>query len=281
MSVQRPPDSQLNSVLPRLFEHLAGAPDGTVSLGPDDLPDVTVALLEYLVGCGLADVDEPAKSVICAGCEQACPMPITFRQRPSDQSDHSFVACDKRTDIGLIPLAPVRLRRWRLSIEHVARVLAALLKTDGKPAHIPGRRSWRLGEVAAGSSRIPATLAPITEEAAHEFGLNSFFMDRTVRRPCLACVSIRCSSFGMAAWEFEWKPCKTRSRVGWVILASRVKSALNVAMSFYSTTSLRAAVCFLIQTLILRTKTYFSISTTVPDKPFRSINCARPSELER
>jgi hypothetical protein len=154
-----------------LIERLAGASNARVSFGVDDFPDADLTFMEYLAGCGLADPDEPATGVICEGCEQACPMPITFRQEPAGRSKQCFVVCDKRTDIGLVPVDPVRLRRWRLSTEQVAGALAALLKTDGKSECIGGSRSWSLGEFAAGSSRIPVTLAATAEEAAHGFGL--------------------------------------------------------------------------------------------------------------
>jgi hypothetical protein len=68
----------------------------------------------------------PADVVTCPGCEEDCTMPVETAITRGGQL-RAFVVCDKRDDVGRVPVAPDLIEQWRCSPERLADVLARLL----------------------------------------------------------------------------------------------------------------------------------------------------------
>lgn len=149
-------DAQLDVLLRDLAQRLAGAGDGEVLIRRDDLPGAEDWAWEALGTAGFLMLDEPAQAVICDGCDQGCAMAVE-RAAGRDGETAAFVVCDRRDDIGRVPVDLDRLRQWRLSMDQVARILATLLRTDGRTRELP-EAGRMVGALTRGSDRIDVAL---------------------------------------------------------------------------------------------------------------------------
>jgi len=116
----------------------------------------------------------PAHSAICPGCERACTMPVHVIPNPP-HVPNAFVACDKREDIGRVPVSIAALERWQTSGGALAQAIARLLGFDQPVQTASSGHSWIIGvlkgnkhsrhvtlssngalELAVGSLNVPA-----------------------------------------------------------------------------------------------------------------------------
>ena len=87
--------------------------NGTVSW--EQVREWPKGALEIFLNTGWIKPKEPAKSVVCPGCEENCFMPVNvYPTEKGKPFRPSVVACDKRDDIGLVKIAPERLQQWQL-----------------------------------------------------------------------------------------------------------------------------------------------------------------------
>ncbi len=126
-------DRRLNALLADLCAILSARGEGTVALSSSDLALADAGVVDEFVKTGLLERADPARSTICDGCERACPMPVQFEG--GGQHPLFFIVCDKRDDIGRVPVAPGSLERWGASLAKFAQVAARLLQTD-RPARL-------------------------------------------------------------------------------------------------------------------------------------------------
>ena len=79
-------------------------------------------------------------------------MPVQQRQRAGGPAA-AFVVCDRRDDIGRVPLAPAHLERWRVDGQTLGDALAGLLGA-GACHPVPGARfAFRLGVVVGAADK--------------------------------------------------------------------------------------------------------------------------------
>jgi hypothetical protein len=103
------------------------AADGAAAMFPErelgEWPATAVGLLkaEKLLIKG-----SPADVVTCPGCEEDCTMPVETAITPGGKL-RAFVMCDKRDDVGRVPVATDLIEQWHCSPERLADVLARLL----------------------------------------------------------------------------------------------------------------------------------------------------------
>jgi hypothetical protein len=90
-------------------------------------PDGAVRALK---DAGLLSLASPASSVVCPGCEQECSMPVTDRLVGTGKPV-LFVVCDKREDIGRVPISPAQVRQWTATSLAVGGMIARLLGLAG------------------------------------------------------------------------------------------------------------------------------------------------------
>jgi len=86
----------------------------------------------------------PASSVVCPGCEEECVMPVHTVTASSDNPS-LFIVCDKRDDIGRVPVAVGLLEQWHASGDSIADLIADLLglQRSGMGSSSGGR--WEIG----------------------------------------------------------------------------------------------------------------------------------------
>lgn len=102
---------------------------------------------------------EPAVTVICPGCEENCPMPVEVIAGHSGRVARAFVACDKREDIGRVPIPLIDLERHAVCGRDLACAVAGLLGFEEPFAIKSGKPAWRLGRIKSTNHRADAFLA--------------------------------------------------------------------------------------------------------------------------
>jgi hypothetical protein len=90
-------------------------------------PDGAVRALK---GAGLLSLASPASSVVCPGCEQECSMPVTDRIVGGGEPI-LFVVCDKREDLGRVPISSAKVRQWMATSLAFGNLIARLLGLRG------------------------------------------------------------------------------------------------------------------------------------------------------
>jgi hypothetical protein len=147
---KQPLPGELSALLQR-FEQRTG---DVLFLDAQELANWPQQLTAALTGQGLLERAEPAASVTCSGCEVACVMPVQVRPR-ADGAVQIFIACDKREDIGRIPVAPLELERWQVTPRTLANALA---KTLGQTTAEPLTQALRLGWIDGAAGRAAVSL---------------------------------------------------------------------------------------------------------------------------
>ncbi len=157
-------DRHLSSLLSDLIRRLAGAGGDRAFVGLDDPADAES--LSAFERAGLIAKEAPARSTICDGCEQDCPMEVTW---PGGDRG-PFIVCDKRDDIGRVPVDPARLEQWSVSLERLARTTASLLDTEGTPEPLRDGTGWRLGRLRSHGTETAVQMV-VADDGADFWGL--------------------------------------------------------------------------------------------------------------
>lgn len=143
--------------LVELLARLAAAQGAGVPLSGDELARWPAGAARALREARVLVPASPAASVVCPGCERACGMPVEVLGGPG-AAVRAFIACDKREDIGRVPVTPAMLERWRCGADTVAEALAhalgggGVMRLTGEPA------AWRLGVVVGQQGRAVAMM---------------------------------------------------------------------------------------------------------------------------
>jgi hypothetical protein len=153
-----PSDQRLEGLLAALAVRLGCSSQTAVYVGADERDDIG-ELAEVLVDVGLLLPAESTSALICDGCQRNCVMPVDVAPAVGGQTGRAFIVCDKRDDIGRVPVEPARLRRWMFSFPILARALARTLKTDYEPVEADTSDGWRLGRATLGGSAVQIALA--------------------------------------------------------------------------------------------------------------------------
>jgi hypothetical protein len=138
--------------LDRLFERLVGAENEPVIVCADEAALWPEGTLTALVRCGLLARVEPAQAVECDGCEQHCVMPVYVLPAVGPRTARAFISCDKRDDVGRVPVEFRRLEQWHCTGDSLAAMVARLLGFTKMPGVDASGKRWLLG-LLAGSER--------------------------------------------------------------------------------------------------------------------------------
>ncbi len=136
-----PPDRALNDGFAWMLNATCTTPQSGVELDARGGLDDQAAIWDAFVALGILTKGNPAKSLICDGCEQTCFMPVEIL--PAYNS--AFIVCDKTPNMGRIEIDADDLRRWRSSIEQLAHWLAGELKTNRTPTQYDENGAYNLG----------------------------------------------------------------------------------------------------------------------------------------
>jgi hypothetical protein len=155
-------------VVLELLERLAAASAGVLKIPADEASFWPVDLPATLERSGLLELASPLETVTCPGCDEACLMPVEIRVHGNSRPGSAFVVCDRRDDIGLVPLRPDQIRCWQLSGAVAARVLAATLQLLEPRQPAPPLPCWTLGvlELPTGVITVHFSLVPLDQESA-------------------------------------------------------------------------------------------------------------------
>jgi len=115
------PQSALAELVARLGAHRGAA----VLIADAELGRWPAAGVAALKSQKLMVKARAAASTVCPGCEQACTMPVHSLRRAGGA--HSFIVCDKRSDINRVPISHTQLLQWRCDVEAVCAFIAASL----------------------------------------------------------------------------------------------------------------------------------------------------------
>jgi hypothetical protein len=129
MRTRLSPDEVLAEVLARL-----GAAQGTpILITHQELSAWPEEAAQALQTSGILIQAEPAASVVCPGCEQACVMPVHVRS--GDPGLDAFIICEERSDTNRVGIPVACLEQWQASGEGLARALAQWLSIPyaGRP----------------------------------------------------------------------------------------------------------------------------------------------------
>jgi hypothetical protein len=104
-----------SGLLEHIFERLCRADSGQEIFGADEAAQWPESAHEVLVKSGLLERAEPAGVIECDGCERNCFMPVHVRAAEGNRPARAFISCDKREDVGRVPVELGRLAQWRIT----------------------------------------------------------------------------------------------------------------------------------------------------------------------
>lgn len=142
--------------LTELLARLGVAPGRTLAFSAEELQHWPADAVAAFKSHGVLRPGKPGGTAVCPGCERACVMPVQQRQRAGVAA--AFVLCDRRDDIGRVPLAPALLERWRADAQTLGDALAGLLGT-GACHPVPGEAfAFRVGAVTGATNKAAVQL---------------------------------------------------------------------------------------------------------------------------
>jgi hypothetical protein len=134
-------------LLEHIFERLSRADSGQEIFGADEAVQWPESALEALIKFGLLERAEPAQIIECDGCERNCFMPVHVRPPEGNRPARAFISCDKRDDIGRVPVDMGRLAQWRITGGMLAGTVASLLGIMQAPHEDSVGKRWTLGRM--------------------------------------------------------------------------------------------------------------------------------------
>ena len=118
-----------SQVLTALIAHI-NASGKPIHIGWDEVAQWQIDSLALLLGAGLLAKSNHAQSLECQGCEHRCFMP----EERTDDKQRAFIVCDHpdmQSQMGRIAVPLPRLKQWKTSPKHFAKVIAHLLGFEG------------------------------------------------------------------------------------------------------------------------------------------------------
>jgi len=151
---------QLDGLLAALSARLDCSPETAVYVGADECEEIG-ELADVLADAGLLQPGEPASALICDGCERNCVMPVNVAPATAAQPGRAFIVCDKRDDIGRVPVDFARLRRWIFSLPVLADVPTCALENRAEWCQRAAQKMPRFLQSGTSSTpRLAATGLP-------------------------------------------------------------------------------------------------------------------------
>lgn len=103
------------TLLASLKARFSGNKAGRIVICADEIAEWPSGMFEQLCGAGLLKQIEPAQSLECQGCEDACAMLVSIQPAEASRPPRAFIACDKRNDISRVRVEFHRLHQWQLT----------------------------------------------------------------------------------------------------------------------------------------------------------------------
>lgn len=136
-----------SDLLGHLLQRLCRDPSSGAVFSGDEAAHWPESRLEILVDSGFLQRAEPAKLIECDGCELICLMPVVVRSAEGNWSAQAFISCDRREDVGRVPVGLERLAQWQITGAMLASVTARLLGFSKAPREEVEGKRWTLGRL--------------------------------------------------------------------------------------------------------------------------------------
>ncbi|MBY0545020.1 MAG: hypothetical protein K2Q14_05670 [Gammaproteobacteria bacterium] len=133
----------LKLLLEQIFYRLGNK--ASVLFSMDDIAEWPSSFVKVLKDSNILKQSSPGNSTICRGCEENCFMPVEIFPEADNRPARAFISCDKRDDIGRIPVDLERLKQWKISMEALATALANLLQITNPTIRLTDGNKWHLG----------------------------------------------------------------------------------------------------------------------------------------
>ena len=146
-------------LLEHIFERLCRADTGQEIFGVDEAAQWPESALEVLIKSGLLERAEPAQVIECDGCERNCFMPVHVQPAEGNRPARAFISCDKREDVGRVPVELGRLAQWRITGGMLAGAVARLLGFTQAPHEDSMGKRWMLGPLKGNEYKGEMTLS--------------------------------------------------------------------------------------------------------------------------
>ena len=147
-----------SDLLESLLERLATAGVAKAIFSADEIEEWPAGALSSLVDAGMLQQAHPASVVECTGCEQNCLMPVHVFTAEDHRVARAFISCDKRDDIGRVPVDMGRLKAWQITGALLAKTLAQLLGFTRAPQPDTTGKHWTLGVLKRKKHKSRVTL---------------------------------------------------------------------------------------------------------------------------
>jgi len=134
-----------DDVLEEVIYHLGSNRDSLLSW--EQVREWPEGAMESFLDSGWIKPAVPAKSVVCPGCEENCFMPVHIKPETERETSQAFVDCDRRKDMGRVPLTLVHLQQWQVMENGVARWIGRELGLKTKPKKGKTTRTTQIGDL--------------------------------------------------------------------------------------------------------------------------------------
>jgi hypothetical protein len=134
-----------NGLLEYILVRLGRAESAKEIFGADEAAGWPAGALEILTNSRLLQRAHPAPASECSGCEQYCFMPVHVLPVEGNRPARAFISCDKRDDIGRVPVDMGRLTQWQITGGQLATALARFLGFTQPPQEDSTGTRWTLG----------------------------------------------------------------------------------------------------------------------------------------
>lgn len=145
-------------LLEHIFDRLGRADSAEEIFGADEAADWPAGEIDLLIKVGLLRRAEPAQRIECKGCEQICFMPVNVLPAEGNRPARAFISCDKRDDIGRVPVEMRRLEQWQTTSDMIADVLAQLLGLSRTASKQGDGKRWDIGVLRGKKHKSLVTL---------------------------------------------------------------------------------------------------------------------------
>lgn len=85
-------------------------------------------------------------------------MPVHVLPAENNRPARAFIACDKRDDVGRVPVALDHLQQWEMTGSRLAQALSTLFGFDKTPQKEKQHHRWKLGTLKSKARKGPVTL---------------------------------------------------------------------------------------------------------------------------
>jgi hypothetical protein len=144
-------------VLLELLNRISANKGSPVFISAYELNEWPSDIVACMKASGLIEKGQPAKSVVCPGCEQACLMPINV---PFNQSSMlvAFIFCDKRNDTNRVEISHDYIEQWQSSGYLIAKFVSKLLNITHANTTLPNPDQWEIGVIKGAKHAAHITL---------------------------------------------------------------------------------------------------------------------------